>query len=110
MKSIIRVLVVTPSRSGISSKTQKPYEMQDAQCIMIGDDGVLGEVGALSLPRELVGKTPDGQDKVVPGDYIGSFAMQVDRRDGGRLKAALTGLQPYAAPRATPPAPAAPKA
>lgn len=102
MKSIIRILVVSPLRSGKSAKTGNDWAMQDAQCILINDDGQLGEVGALTLPKDLTGTTAEGLPKVVPGDYIGSFAMQVDRRDGGRLKAVLTGLQPYAAPRVTP--------
>lgn len=107
MKSIIRIIVVSPVRTGKSKVAGNPdWAMQDAQCILINDDGVLGEVGALTLPRDLTGIKADGHPKVAPGDYIGAFAMQVDRRDGGRLKAVLTGLQPYAAPRSTPAAPA----
>jgi len=88
MQSILQVLKVNEVRKGISSKTQRPYEMQDAECLLLKETGEVDQVGVLQIPRELLGK-------VVPGVYLGSFALRPNMASR-RLEAQLTGLQPYA--------------
>ena len=88
MQSILQVLKVNEVRKGISTKTQRPYEMQDAECLLLKETGEVDQVGVLQIPRDLLGK-------VVPGVYLGSFALRPNMASR-RLEAQLTGLQPYA--------------
>jgi hypothetical protein len=102
MQSILHILKVNDSRKGVSAKTGRPYEMQDAECCLITDTGEVDQVGVLQIPRELMGK-------VVPGHYIGSFSLRPDMASR-RINAVLVGLQPYApaVPGSRPAAPASP--
>lgn len=102
MQSILRIFQVDPVRSGVGRESGRPYEMQDAQCALLQDDGTVSQVGVLTLPKELNGK-------VLPGDYIGTFALRVSMKDR-KIGASLVGLQPYGvkgspAPSAAPAAP-----
>lgn len=100
MQSIIRILKLNEVRKGVSQKTGKPYEMQDAECLLLTDTGEVDQVGVLQIPKDLMGK-------VTTGDFIGTFALRPNLQDR-RIGAVLTGLQPYAV-RGTP-SPAAAKA
>lgn len=87
MQSILRILKLNEPKKGISAKTGRPYDMQDAECLILKDTGEIDQVGVLDIPRDL-------RDKVVPGDFIGTFALKPDMASR-KIKAILTGLQPY---------------
>ena len=92
--SLLQVLRVD-EKSGISSKTGRPYTMHTAQCIVLDDNGAPSLVGVLDIPRAMVGK-------VEVGTFLGSFSIGVDFRTG-KIQAELVGLQSYAAkPHAVP--------
>ncbi|MDA8450384.1 hypothetical protein M5C97_18580 [Acidovorax sp. NCPPB 3859] len=105
LTSLIQVLKVNDKRSG--SKDGRAWEMQDAECVLLNDDGEMEQVGVLQLPKALMGEAAP-----VPGIYMGAFALQAGMRDR-RINAILTALTPYtrgkAAPAAGASAPAAPK-
>lgn len=100
MQSILRIYQVDDVRSGVGRESGRPYEMQDAQCALLRDDGSVSQVGVLTLPKELNGK-------VTPGDYIGTFALRVAMKDR-KIGAVLVGLQPYAVKGSPVAAPASP--
>ena len=87
MQSILQILKVNELRTGNNKTTGKPYEMQDAECLILNDDGSVDQVGVLQVPKDLRGK-------VTPGTYLGSFALRPDMASR-RINAVLTGLQPY---------------
>lgn len=105
MQSIIQVLKVNDLKSGVSRKTGNPYEMQDAECILLKDDGSVDQVGVLQVPKSL-------RDKVQPGVFTGSFALRANMQSR-RIEAVLTDISPvppgtYGTPKASPaPAPKA---
>lgn len=94
LTSIIRVLKLNEARKGVSQKTGKPYEMQDAECLLLTADGEIDQVGVLQIPKDLMGK-------VTAGDFIGSFALRPNLQTR-RIEAVLTGLQPYKASASAP--------
>jgi len=85
MQSILQIIKVNETKSGV--KDGRPWEIQDAECILLNEDGTPSQVGVLSLPKDLRGQ-------VKPGTYLGSFALRADLRSR-RIEAVLTGLQPY---------------
>lgn len=91
MQALIQIIKVNEPRNGTSQKTGKPWLMQDAECLLLGDDGSPQHVGVLLLPRSLTG---DSAPK--PGTYTGSFSLQSSLRDR-RIEAVLTGLVPVPA-------------
>lgn len=95
MQSILQIFKVNEARSG--EKDGRKWSIQECECALLDTDGVVQEVGVLSLPRELVGNTK-------PGIYMGAFALKAGYKDR-KIGAVLTGLQPYAV-KGTPPAPA----
>lgn len=99
MQSVIQVLKVNDTRKGVSRKTGNPYEMQDAECLLLTADGVIDSVGVLQVPRELMGK-------VEKGTFTASFALRPNM-SSRRIEAVLTNLTPLP-PKAFPPV--APKA
>lgn len=82
--ALLQIIKVNTARTGV--KDGRPWEMQDAECILMDDDGVFTQVGVLMLPKELRNKTE-------PGTYSGSFALSAGLRDR-RIEAILTGLVP----------------
>lgn len=105
MQSIIQVLKVNDLKSGISRKTGNPYEIQDAECILLKDDGSVDQVGVLQVPKSL-------RDKVHPGVFTGSFALRSNMQSR-QIEAVLTDITPvppgtYGTPKAA--ASPAPKA
>jgi hypothetical protein len=88
MQALIQIIKVNDVRSGVSKVSGKPYTMQDAECLLLADDGSPQYVGVLTLPRTMTG---DGAPK--PGTYTGTFALQSSLRDR-RIEAVLTGLTP----------------
>lgn len=105
MQSIIQILKLNELKSGVSRKTGNPYEMQDAECLLLKEDGSLDQVGVLQVPKSL-------RDKVTVGVFTGSFAMRANMQSR-RIEAVLTDITPvppgtYGTPKAAP-APAAAK-
>lgn len=88
--SIIQILKVNELREGKAKATGNEYRIQDCECILLTDSGEVGEVGVLSLPRDLVGNTK-------PGLYMAAFALRANKgREGGRkIEAVLTALTPH---------------
>jgi len=91
MQSFIKILLVNKARNGISVKNNKPWEMQDAECVIMNDDGSPAQVGVLQLPKTLMG---DNAPKA--GDYAASFALVSGMTDR-RINAVLTSLTPLPA-------------
>ena len=81
MQTIIQILKVNEARSG--NKDGRDWSMQDCECILLNDDGSVGEVGVCALPKDLIGK-------VAPGHYTASFTLaangfqHIDIADGVR--------------------------
>lgn len=89
MNCFLQVLKLNDLRKGIGKQSQQPYEMQDAECVILNEAGEPDSVGVLMIPKALMGT-------VHPGIYAGTFAMRASNaRDGGRrIEAVLTGLRP----------------
>ena len=86
MQSIIQVLKVNEVKSGTSKKTGQPYEMQDAECLLLDDKGEVQAVGVLDIPKSL-------REVVKVGTYTASFALRRGMMTG-KIEAVLTGLTP----------------
>ncbi|MBB4842208.1 hypothetical protein HNP55_000703 [Paucibacter oligotrophus] len=86
MQSIIQILKVNDLKSGISKKTGNPYEMQDAEALLLNDDGSIGCVGVLQVPKAL-------REVVKPGTFTATFALHADFTSR-RITSILTGLVP----------------
>lgn len=86
MQAIIQVLRVNDLKTGTSAKTGRSYELQDAECVLLDDKGAPSQIGVLSLPKDLRGKT-------TPGVYTGSFALRPDLQTR-RIEAVLVALVP----------------
>lgn len=92
MQSIIQVLKVNEARAG--SKEGRPWQMQDAECLVLKETGEVDQVGVLMLPKDM--QSPPGQPpKIQPGVYLGVFALRPDMQTR-RIGAQLVGLTPYA--------------
>lgn len=100
LTSIIQIIKINEKRNGV--KDGRPWEMQDAECILLDDTGSAMQVGVLSLPKHLMGELAP-----LPGVYSGSFALQAGMRDR-RIQAVLTDLRPVQLPAQRKPAAAAP--
>lgn len=101
MESIIQILKLNDLKSGVSRKTGNPYEMQDAECLLLKEDGSIDQVGVLQVQKSL-------RDKALPGVYTGSFALHSNFASR-RIEAVLTDLTPvppgtYGTPKAPNPA------
>jgi hypothetical protein len=84
--ALIQIIKTNDPRNGV--KDGRPWSMQDAECLLLNDDGTPATVGVLQLPKELMG---DRAPK--PGVYTGAFALRSGMRDR-RIEAVLTSLQP----------------
>lgn len=102
LTSIIQIIKTNEKRSGV--KDGRPWEMQDAECILLDDSGAATQVGVLPLPKHLMGELAP-----LPGVYAGSFALQAGMRDR-RIQAVLTDLRPVQLPAQRKPAAPAPAA
>lgn len=97
MQSIIQILKLNDPKTGTSSKTGKAYDMQDAECLLLTEDGQIDQVGVLQVPKNL-------REKISVGTFRGTFAMQANFASR-RIEAVLTDLTPFpgkAAPVAAP--------
>jgi hypothetical protein len=93
MQTILHILKLNAPRTGVSKTTGRPYDMQDAECVIYNDDGEPIEVGVLMIPDSL-------RETVSPGFFLGTFALRASHaKNGGRaISAVLTGLQPRPSP------------
>ncbi len=89
--SLLQIIKVNEVRKGVSRESGKPWEMQDAECILLNDDGSPSQVGVLMIPKVIREK---GEVKV--GRYVGSFALQPNLSTR-RIEAVLTALNPVPA-------------
>lgn len=87
IKSVIQIIKVNELRTG--SKDGRPWAMQDAECLLLDENGEASQVGVLMLPRDMRGDAAPAK-----GVYLGSFALVAGLRDR-RIEAQLTGLVPY---------------
>lgn len=85
MQSILQVLVAHPVQD--REFEGRKYQVQEAECVLLNDDGTPAQVGVLRVPQDLHGK-------ITTGVFLGSFAMRPDRKTRV-LGAVLVGLQPY---------------
>lgn len=87
MNSFLQILKLNDVRSGV--KNERPWQMQDAECVIFSETGEVDQVGVLMIPKELMGA-------VTPGTYSGRFAMRANTSREGqrRIEAVLTGLTP----------------
>lgn len=99
MQSIIQVLKLNDPKTGTSAKTGKAYDMQDAECLLLTEDGQIDQVGVLQVPKNL-------RDKIAVGTYRGTFAMQANFASR-RIEAVLVDLTPFPAGKVPNAAPAA---
>lgn len=90
MQSLIQILKMNEPKTGVSGKTGKPYDMQDAECLLLNDDGSLAQVGVLQVPRAL-------REVAKVGKFSASFALQANFASR-RIEAVLVGLTPIPAP------------
>ncbi|GGH63286.1 hypothetical protein GCM10010975_28920 [Comamonas phosphati] len=65
--SIVQILKVNEPRSGIG-KNNKPWQMQEAECILLDGDGAVSQVGVLDVPKDMIGN-------IVPGSYTATFSL-----------------------------------
>lgn len=99
--SILKIIKVNEARSG--TKDGRAWTMQDAECILLDDNGEEQQVGVLMLPKNLRGDSAPAR-----GYYRGSFALQAGLRDR-RIEAVLLELTPMPVKGAPAPAAAATK-
>lgn len=92
-KQKLTILQVIP-RSGLSSKTGKPWEIHTAQCVLEQETSAGKQilVGTINLPREL--------KESQPGDYLAEFGLQQSM--DGKLEARIMSLVPYGMLKAKP--------
>ena len=69
----------------------RSYQVQEAECITLNDDGSVNEVAVLRL-----GETMRGAAAPKVGTYAASFSLRANPKDR-RLGAVLTGLLPITA-------------
>jgi hypothetical protein len=50
MQSILEILVINV-KDGTSKKTNQPYRIPEAQCVLRNQDGTVGAVGVLVRPQ-----------------------------------------------------------
>lgn len=86
MQSIIQILKLNEIKSGVSKKTGNPYEMQDAECLLLKEDGSVDQVGVLQVPKGL-------REVAKLGTFTATFALNSNYASR-RIEAVLTGLIP----------------
>lgn len=88
MQSILEILAINV-KEGTSKKTNAAYKIPEAQCVLRNEDGSVGGVGVLVIPKSL-------EAVAKPGIFTGSFALESASYgpDQGRIVARLVGLVP----------------
>lgn len=80
MQVMRQTLKINDLRSGISQKNGKPWQMQDAECVLLNDDGFVSAVGVLLLPQSMRGDSaPRAGHELcthrINGTALGSMTM-----------------------------------
>ena len=85
----MQVLVVGEKRSGI--KEGRPWQMQEAQTMLLDQDGTVLQVGVYSLKRDEI-------DKMTPGLYAPRYALGIGNgeKTKGQVIAQIVGWTPMA--------------
>lgn len=86
MQSILEILVVNV-KTGVSKKTGNPYSIPEAHCVLRNDDGTVGAVGVLKVPKTL-------EAVAKPGIFTAAFALEALTfgDNAGQIIASLKGL------------------
>ena len=85
LPSFIQILVAQKPNEGMG-KNGKPYKVQNADCVMLDEDGVMLQVGVMRVPNDLI-------DKIKPGVYQPGFGIRVDFQSR-EIKPVLMSLTP----------------
>ena len=85
LPSYIQILVAQKPKEGVG-KNGKPYKFQEADCVMLDEDGVMLQVGLLDVPGDLI-------DKLKPGVYQAGYGMRVDYQSR-KIKPVVMSLTP----------------
>ena len=85
LPSFIQILVAQKPKEGVG-KNGKPYKFQEADCVMLDEDGVMLQVGVMRVPNDLI-------DKIKPGVYQPGFGIRVDFQSR-EIKPVLMSLTP----------------
>lgn len=88
MNASLEILLIK-QKSGVSRTTGKPYTLNEAHCVVRGDDGVPSGVGTLLIPNSFV-EVPK------PGLYSATFQMVASTygESAGKISAELCTLTP----------------
>lgn len=89
MQSILQILLINV-KEGVGKKTNTPFRISEAHCVLKNDDGTPGAVGVLNVPKAL-------EDIAKPGQtYSASFALEAPTygENAGKIIASLKGLTP----------------
>lgn len=91
MQTMIEILLVN-TKEGTAKKTGNAYKISEAHCVLRNDDGSVGAVGVLNVPKPL-------EDVAKPGLYTASFALEAPTfgENQGKIIAQLKGLVPVPA-------------
>lgn len=95
LPSFIQILVAQKPNEGMG-KNGKPFKFQNADCVMLDEDGVMLQVGVLRVPNDLV-------DKIRPGVYQPGYGVRVDFQSR-EIKPVLMSLTPVRTQAAAAPA------
>lgn len=88
MQSILEILLVS-IKTGVSKKTNAPFSISEAHCVLRNPDGTPGAVGVLVIPKSL-------EASAVVGTYTATFGLIAAGygEQQGRIVAQLAGLTP----------------
>jgi hypothetical protein len=89
LPAFIQILKVNDLRKGVGQKSGKPYEMQDAECMLLNESGELEQVGVLQLPKDMTG---DAAPR--PGVYIPTYGMRAGMQDR-KIAPVILSLTPH---------------
>lgn len=90
--SKIQILLVGPVQD--KKWEGRDYQIQEAECVMLNDDGSPAGVAVLRL-----GEKMRGDNAPKPGFFTAAFALRANPKDR-RLEASLAGLTPFEVTRA----------
>lgn len=91
MQTILEILLVN-TKTGVGKKTNQPYSISEAHCVLRDETGKAGAVGVLTVPKGM-------EASAVPGIYTASFAIEAPTYgdNQGKVIAVLKGLVPVPA-------------
>lgn len=84
MQSLLQILVIN-TKTIPAKGDRKAFDLVEAECLLLNDDGTPAKVGGLRIPDAL-------KPKAKPGIFIGSFGLEVSWKDRS-IGALLSDLQ-----------------